>query len=128
LDQIVHRPLDVAPCADPAHALHPLSGASLPTDGLGDTRKLEGDLLVGGGQIVERIGDLAGEAGPAAGQPHREIPVAHRLERAEQNGMIDLVRFGEIEWPGSAYVAFHQNSSSELSVEVRSWDARRARP
>src|SRR5215469_2468685 len=41
--------------------------------------------LVGGDDLVEAIGDLAGDAGLVARQANREIADAHRLEGVEQN-------------------------------------------
>ena len=53
--------------------------ASVSADRLGDARQLVGDLLVRCGEVIERIGDLAGETGPVARQPDGDIAVAHRL-------------------------------------------------
>ena len=44
--------------------------------------------------LVERVGDLAGEAGLVAGQAHGEVAVAHRLQRAQQLAHVDIVSAG----------------------------------
>ena len=61
-----------------------MTGLAVLADHLAGTLELARHALVGGDDLVERVGDLAGEAGLVARQPHREIAVAHRLQRAQQ--------------------------------------------
>ena len=76
-----------APCASPK--LDALAGLALAADDLPDMLELLRHALVGGDDLVEGIGDLAGEAGLVARQPHREIADPHRLQRLKQLGQID---------------------------------------
>jgi len=46
--------------------------------------------LIGGHDLVERVGDLAGEPGVIARQPRGEIAVAYRLQRPQQLALIEL--------------------------------------
>ena len=58
-----------------------LLGLALPADHLADPLELLRHALIGGDDLVERVGDLALDAEPVAGHAHREIADAHRLKR-----------------------------------------------
>jgi hypothetical protein len=47
-------------------------------------RELVRHLFVVGDDLVEAVGDAAEQAGPLDRQAHREVAVAHGLERAQQ--------------------------------------------
>ncbi len=57
-------------------------------DHLPDAPQFLGHLLVGGDDVIERVGDLSLDADPSSGETHREIAVAHRLQRHEDNAQI----------------------------------------
>ena len=59
-----------------------MPGLALLAHGLADP--LERHLLVGTDNLVERIGDLACKASLVTGQTYRKIPIAHRLQCAQQ--------------------------------------------
>ena len=67
-----------------AAELDALPGLALLADDGADPLQLAGHPGVGGDDLVEGVGDLALEAGPVAGQPHREVAVAHGLQRAQE--------------------------------------------
>ena len=64
--------------------VHALTGASLAADDLADEFKLVRHAFVRGDDVVERVCDLAGNAGQVAAQPHREVAGAHRLQGDQQ--------------------------------------------
>ena len=71
-----------APCD--SRELDALAGLALAPDDLADMLELLRHALVGRDDLVEGVGDLAGEAGPVARQPHREVADPHRLQRVQQ--------------------------------------------
>ena len=58
-------------------------------DALADALELLRHALVGGDDLVERVGDLAVDADVIAGHAHRKVADAHRLQRLQQ-----FVHFG----------------------------------
>jgi hypothetical protein len=52
--------------------------------------------LVGADDVVESVGDLARDADLVAGEPHGEVPVAHRLQRAQELALVDRRELEEL--------------------------------
>ena len=71
--------------------LDALAGLALAPDNLADMRQLFRHPLVGGDDLVERVGDLAGEPGAVVGQAHREIAEANGLQRVQYVAQIEIV-------------------------------------
>jgi hypothetical protein len=65
-----------------------LAGFALFADGLADALELAGHLFVGGDDLVEVVGDLAGEAGPGAGEAHAEVAIFHGLQAHQNDGEV----------------------------------------
>ena len=84
VDQRVDRALHLAPGAGRQAELHPLAGLAFAADDLADLLQLLGHALVGGDDVVEGVGDLAGEADLVARQADGEIADAHRLQGVQQ--------------------------------------------
>ena len=80
VDQRVDRRLHLAPGAARSAELDALTRLALLADDRADAFELARHPGVGGDDLVEGVGDLAVEAGPVAGQPHREVAVAYRLQ------------------------------------------------
>ena len=91
LDQRVDRAFHRAPGAMRQSQLDALAGLALASDNLADMRQLFRHLLVGGDDLVERVGDLAGEPGAVVGQAHREIAEANGLQRVQYVAQIEIV-------------------------------------
>ncbi len=86
VDQGIDAGLHLAPGAIGQAETHALAGASLAADHLADALELFGHPLVGGGDIVKGVGDLADNADAIAGHAHREIADLHGLQRMEELG------------------------------------------
>jgi hypothetical protein len=72
-----------------------LAGLALAADDLAHPFELLGHALVGGHDLVERVGDLAEDPELIAGHPHREIADPHGLQRLQQ--LIHLGRGAAVE-------------------------------
>ena len=83
-----------APCAALPVAAHALPRLALLADRLADSLELGGEPLVGGDDVVERVGDLAADAAPVGREPRREVAVAYRAQRAEDLPEIDRLIAG----------------------------------
>src|SRR5205807_7337346 len=59
-------------------------------DHLADMLELLRHSLIGGDDLVEGIGDLAGETDLVTRQPHREIADPHRLQRLQQDVQVGI--------------------------------------
>src|SRR5688572_7386170 len=57
-------------------------------DNLATALELLGQQLVRAHDLVEGVGDLARDADPVARQAHREVAVAHGLERAQELALV----------------------------------------
>src|SRR4029077_5374325 len=79
-DHRVDGDFHLAPRAARLLESHAFARAALLADHLADAIEFASHLLIGGDDVVERIGDLASEAGPSAGQAGGEITVAERSE------------------------------------------------
>ena len=71
-----------APCARPNFTR--CAGLAFAADDLADLLELLRHPLIGGDDLVERIGDLAGETDLVARQPDRKIADAHGLQRLQK--------------------------------------------
>ena len=91
LDQRVDRAFHLAPGAMRQSQLDALPGLALAPDDLADMRQLFRHALVGGDDLVERVGDLACEPGAIVGQAHREIAEANGLQRVQHVAQIEAV-------------------------------------
>jgi hypothetical protein len=60
---------------------------------LADQFQLLSHPLVGGNDIVERIGDLASQLGPISREPNRKVAGAHGLKCSQQPVQIKLADF-----------------------------------
>ena len=61
--------------------MHALLGLAFAADALADALELLRHALVGGDDLVERVGDLAFDAEPVARHADREVADPHRLQR-----------------------------------------------
>ena len=59
-------------------------------DDLGQPLELLRHPLVALDHVVERVGDLAGDARPLDRQPHREVAFLERGEREQQLRLVDV--------------------------------------
>ena len=84
VDQRVDRAFHLAPGAVRQAELHALAGLAFAAHDMADALELLRHALVGGDDLVERIGDLAEQADLVAGHAHGEVAHAHRLQRIEQ--------------------------------------------
>ena len=83
--------LSIAPHAPERRSIgDAMAGLAFLADHLAGALQLARHALVGRDDLVERVGDLAADAGLVAGQPHGEVAVAHRLQRAQQLLQIDV--------------------------------------
>ncbi|WP_207541163.1 hypothetical protein [Sabulicella rubraurantiaca] len=80
IDQAVDGPFHLAPGAIGGGEAHTLSGPPLPADDLPDLLELLRHSLVGGDNLVEDVGDLAGETHMPSGKTGREVAGPHRLQ------------------------------------------------
>ena len=62
----------------------PLPGFALPADDVADLFEFPRHSFIGGDDLVERVGYLAGEPGQVAGKADREISQPHSLERVQE--------------------------------------------
>src|SRR5262249_18731098 len=74
----------LAPGADAQPKPHPLTGLALPADGFAHALELLRHPFIGGDDLVERVGDLAGDPDLVARHPHREITDPPGLQRMHQ--------------------------------------------
>src|SRR6185437_6056765 len=70
--------------------MRPLAGLAFFADDIPDPLELPRQVLIGGDDVVESIGYLAFQTYPVAGESHREIARAHRLEPLEQRANLGL--------------------------------------
>jgi hypothetical protein len=93
-DQRVHVRDRVRPCSgDRAHR-RALRDLSVLSDGQAQALELRGQPLVHLDHLVEGIRDLARDARPMVGQPHREVALAYGLEGAQESRQVDAGRGG----------------------------------
>src|SRR5207244_827928 len=78
-----------APCALRVVEAGALAGLALAADDLADALELLRDLLVGGDDLVERVGDLAVDALEVAREPDGEVAAAHLLQRAQELALVE---------------------------------------
>ena len=71
-----------APLPEPE--LDALAGLALLADHIAHALQLLGHALVGGDDVVEGVGDLAGDAGLVAGQADGKVAGLHRLQRLQK--------------------------------------------
>ncbi len=94
VDQCVDRAFHLSPRTVRPVELDTVASLALPADDVPDVLELAGDPCVGRHDLVERVRDLAAQAGPVAGQPHGEVAVAHGQKSVEQ--LVGLIgRAGE---------------------------------
>jgi hypothetical protein len=67
-----------------------MAGLAFLADHLAGTFQLACDALIGSDDLVERIGDLAADAGAVARQAHGEVAVAHSLQGPQQLLQVDI--------------------------------------
>src|SRR5690606_14088797 len=101
----------------PVRAANPLARAAVAADAVGDPHELGGKLLVRDREVVERVGDLPGDAGAVRGEAHREVDVAHCLKRVQQLRLIDAC-IGEVDPIGPAGLSLH-NADGSGFVDLR---------
>ncbi len=89
VDERVDGGFHLAPRAAAAVRRDALARAALAADRDADARELGREIAVGGDDVVECIGDLAGKTGPVGRQLRREIAVAHRAQRAQEFARVD---------------------------------------
>ena len=88
-------------------------------DDLAGALQLARQALVGADDLVEGVGDLAGEPGLIARQADREIAVAYGLQRAQQLAQVQVGAFAAIgsvrlgQAPGT-YLHLHQQTPEKL--------------
>src|SRR6266852_6256955 len=80
VDQCIDRTFHLAPGAARQAELDALAGLAFAADHLADIFELMRHAFVGGDDLVEGVGNLAGKTGPVGRQPHREIADPHRLQ------------------------------------------------
>ncbi len=89
VDQRVDRVFHLAPGAAGQAEPHALAGLAFAADHLADALELLRHALVGGDDLVEGVGDLAGDADLVAGHADGEVADAHGLQ-----GMQEVVQIG----------------------------------
>src|SRR6202035_746885 len=115
VDEGIHRPFHRAPGAGAPVARHAMTGLAVLADDLPGTLQLARQALIGRHDLVECIGYLAREPCLIAGEPRREIAVAHRLQRPQEFALVETLRLGPMAAVGLAsatlrYLAFHQQA------------------
>ena len=88
LDQRVDRDFHVVPRAAALLDADALAGLAFFADRLANALQLQRHLLVGGDDLVEVVGDLAGQSGPGDGQAHAEVAVLHGLQALQNHGHV----------------------------------------
>src|SRR5690348_1571718 len=76
--------------------------------------QLQRHLLIGGDDLVERVGDLAFQARPVTGEPHGEVAVAHRLQAVQQRANLRLGLLSLSVLPIDRAVRFRQRHRAGL--------------
>ncbi len=79
-DEIVDRGFHLVPGATVAGDADPFASLALFADGLANTFQFAGHLLVGRDNLIEVVGDFAGEASPGTRQTDAEVTVLHTLQ------------------------------------------------
>jgi hypothetical protein len=90
VDQRIDRRLHLPPGAAGATEFHTLARLALLADDLAHAFELARHAGVRGHDLVDRVGNLAFEAGPITGQTNREITIPHRLKNSEQFGQLSV--------------------------------------
>src|SRR4029077_3829047 len=98
VDGSFHR----SPGARAAIARQAVAGPAFLADDLSRALELARQALVRGHDLVERVGHLAGEPGLIAREPHGEIPITHRLQRAQQPAHVQSPFLGAVPAVGAA--------------------------
>ncbi len=88
LDQRIHRNFHLAPSAFGMVEPGALARPALLADHLPDALQFLRHLLIGGDNFIERIGDLAGQAGPGAREANGEVAIAHGLKTGENEAQV----------------------------------------
>ena len=96
VDQRVDGGFHLAPRAARKLEGHALAGLAFPAHHAPDMLELLRHPLIGGDDVVEGVGDLAGDAGLVAGHADGEVADPHRLKGAEKAFQLRVRgRFGE---------------------------------
>ncbi len=97
-----------------------MTGLAVLADDLPGTLQLTRQALVGRDDLVEGIGYFADEPRLIAGEPDREIPVAHRLQCPQEFALVETLRLGAMPAIGLAraaltYLRFHQQAPGTIA-------------
>ncbi len=100
-----------------------MAGLAVLADDLADALELVRQPLVRGHDLVERVGHLAGEPGLIARQPHGEISVTHRLQRAQQPAQVERSFLGTVPAVGAActwltFLWLHQRAPGDDGADT----------
>ena len=114
VDQGVDRALHVGPRAAGEVEFDPLPGLSLAADDLADALQLLRHALVGGDDLIERVGDLALDPEMVARHPDREIACTHRLQRVQQ--ILHRIRLAVARWLALGGAAKRMSGARSLMV------------
>src|ERR1700730_6969674 len=92
-----------------------MTGLAVLADDLPGTLQLARQALIGRHDLVECIGYFAREPCLIAGEPGREIAVAHRLQRPQQFALVETLGLGAMAAIGLAsaalrFLRFHQQA------------------
>ncbi len=90
--QRVDRDFHLAPGALGLVKPGALARSAFLADHLPDALQFLRHLLVGGDDVVERVGDFSGKPDPGSRKAHREIAVAHGLQRRQNHGEVGSAR------------------------------------
>ena len=82
--------------------MHALTGAAFPADDQADAFELPRHALVGAGDFVEGVGDLAEQTDAVAGHAHGEVADPHGLQGVEKFRQIAGIGVGIAIDPGLA--------------------------
>ena len=89
VDEGVDGDFHLAPGAVRRTKLGALAGLALLPDDAADALQLVGELLVGGDDLVEGVGDLAVDAGPVPGELDREVAAPDPLQGRQELGAVE---------------------------------------
>src|SRR5207302_3138600 len=92
VDEGIDRSFHRAPGAGAPLARHAVTGLAVLADDLPGALELARQALIGRHDLVEGIGYLARKPGLIAGEPDREIPVAHRLQHPQELALVQTRR------------------------------------
>src|SRR6185437_10246658 len=89
VDQGVDRALHGTPCARSTVDRHAMAGATFLAYVLSRALELARQALIGSDNLVKGVGYLAGKARMVARESHREIAIAHCLQRAQELAQVE---------------------------------------